>query len=149
MNTTISDSMTESARGLHVAVWSPYKPLEKELCKLISTVQGVEVLHNLDLGQFLRETHPDCVDIAVIEVDQAPGGAYHLVAELCRSAPKTKVIALSTHRDQRIVWNTLRAGAIAYVLKDCAFEDVPRALRAAVLGQRFLSPALELDGGIQ
>ena len=43
--------------------------------------------------------------------------------------PKIKVIALSMYADQRFVLNMLKAGASGYLLKDCAFEELIRAIR--------------------
>ena len=35
-----------------------------------------------------------------------------------------------------------RAGAVGYLLKDCAFEELARAVRATSSGQTYLSPAI-------
>ena len=51
-----------------------------------------------------------------------------------------KVLVLSMHADRRFLADTLSAGAAGYVLKDNAFEELVKAIRAVMAGQIFLSP---------
>ncbi len=53
-----------------------------------------------------------------------------------------KVIALSMHADRRYVTGMLSAGASAYILKHCAFEELVRAIHTVRSGQFYLSPAI-------
>ena len=53
---------------------------------------------------------------------------------------KTRVIALSMHSDTRFVLGMLQAGARGYLLKDCAFEELTRAVDAVMAGETYLSP---------
>jgi DNA-binding NarL/FixJ family response regulator len=61
-----------------------------------------------------------------------------LVAEI----PSVRVIALSMHSDKRYVSEMLAAGASAYLLKDSAFDELTRAIRAVVEGRRYLSQSV-------
>ena len=56
--------------------------------------------------------------------------------------PRTRIIALSVHSDSRFVDGVLKAGAAGYLLKDCAFEEVVRAIKAVTVGQVYLSPGV-------
>jgi DNA-binding NarL/FixJ family response regulator len=53
-----------------------------------------------------------------------------------------RVLVLSMHSDQRFVERTLKAGAAGYLLKDCAFEELVRAIRTVMDGQIYLSPGI-------
>lgn len=55
---------------------------------------------------------------------------------------KAKVIALSMHSDRRLVAEMLKAGASAYLLKDCAFAELTRAIELVSMGQTYLSPGI-------
>jgi DNA-binding NarL/FixJ family response regulator len=50
-----------------------------------------------------------------------------------------KVIMLSMHSDQRFVVESLRAGAIGYLLKDCAIDELLEAIRSVMKDQLYLS----------
>jgi DNA-binding NarL/FixJ family response regulator len=53
-----------------------------------------------------------------------------------------KIIALSMHSDSLFVLNMLNAGASGYLLKDCALEELVRAIRTVVNQKIYLSPNL-------
>ncbi|GAI21506.1 unnamed protein product, partial [marine sediment metagenome] len=56
--------------------------------------------------------------------------------------PDVKIIALSMHSDSLFVTEMLRSGASGYLLKDCAFEELARAIRTVVAGKTYLSPSI-------
>src|ERR1700693_3903811 len=57
-----------------------------------------------------------------------------------RDYPEIEVIALTSVLEGASVADAVRAGAIGYLLKNAAPEDLHRAIRAAAAGQVFLSP---------
>jgi two-component system response regulator NreC len=56
--------------------------------------------------------------------------------------PRIKVIGLSMHSDSLFVLNMLNAGASGYLLKDCALEELVKAIRTVVTQKIYLSPNL-------
>jgi DNA-binding NarL/FixJ family response regulator len=52
------------------------------------------------------------------------------------------VIALSMYADRRFVVNMLKAGASGYLLKDCAYEELVRAIRVVLAHKTYLSPGV-------
>jgi DNA-binding NarL/FixJ family response regulator len=65
---------------------------------------------------------------------------------LMQASPKTRVLALSMHKDAVYVREILRAGAKGYLLKDCSTSDLLRAVRLVAQGKGFLSP--EVSGAV-
>lgn len=53
-----------------------------------------------------------------------------------------KVIALSMHADRYFVARMLKAGASGYLLKDCAFAELARAVEAVLANETYLSPGI-------
>jgi two-component system response regulator NreC len=56
--------------------------------------------------------------------------------------PQIKVIGLSMHSDSLFVLNMLNAGASGYLLKDCALEELVKAIRTVVTRKIYLSASL-------
>ena len=56
--------------------------------------------------------------------------------------PHPKVITLSMHCDSLFVLNMLNAGSSGYLLKDCALEELVKAIRTVVTQKIYLSPNL-------
>lgn len=86
-----------------------------------------------------RELRPDVVLMDVV----MPGlNGLEATRQVRRDAPDTRVLALSMHTDKRYVLGMLEAGASGYVVKDAAFDEVARAIRAVAGGQVYLSPCV-------
>jgi DNA-binding NarL/FixJ family response regulator len=56
--------------------------------------------------------------------------------------PKIKVLALSMLADRRFVYNMLRAGASGYLIKDCSFRELVRAIRMVIANRTYLSSGI-------
>lgn len=85
------------------------------------------------------ELQPDVV-VMDVKMPQLSGidATQHIVAH----NPAVKVLGLSGHEEPRIVAAMIDAGAAGYVLKDSAFDELARALRATAANQTYLSPAI-------
>jgi DNA-binding NarL/FixJ family response regulator len=89
--------------------------------------------------QLARKLSPDVIimDIAMPDLNGIEA-TRQIVAEF----PGIKVVALSMHSDKRFVSEMLKAGASAYLLKDCAFEELITAIRTIMKGKIYLSPGI-------
>jgi DNA-binding NarL/FixJ family response regulator len=57
-------------------------------------------------------------------------------------SPRSRVLALSMHKDSVYVREILRAGARGYLLKDSIASDLLAAVRAIARGEGYLSPGV-------
>lgn len=90
----------------------------------------------------------------VLVVDMMMGGmnGIEVTRYVRKASPKTCVVVLSMHADEGYVLESLRAGAMAYVLKDSIADELLHAMREAVLGRRYLSHPLSeqaIEGYLQ
>ena len=86
-----------------------------------------------------RLLKPDVIvmDIAMPELNGVEATRL-ILAEL----PTARIVALSMYADRRFVAEILRAGALGYVLKDGAFEELALAIRTITEGKTYLSPSI-------
>lgn len=61
---------------------------------------------------------------------------------ICEQFPDVKVIVLSTFDNNQYVVESLKAGAIGYLLKDMPSEELVQAIRLASCGYTLLGPTL-------
>lgn len=80
---------------------------------------------------------PDVVlmDLMMPEMDGATA-----TAALRRQFPQTRVIALTSFRDDELVQRVIQAGATGYLLKNVSGADLAQAIRAAYAGRPTLAP---------
>ena len=80
------------------------------------------------------------VDLAVIDISMPRMTGLQAARELHRRRPRLRILMLSMHRNERYLYESLKAGAAGYVLKSVADRDLVEACRAAMRGERFLYP---------
>ncbi|MFA5110907.1 MAG: response regulator transcription factor, partial [Desulfobaccales bacterium] len=86
-----------------------------------------------------RELNPEVI---IMDVAMPDLNGIEATRQITAEFPTTKVIALSMYADRRFVVNMLKAGASAYLLKDCAFEELTRAIRVVLAHKTYLSPGV-------
>jgi DNA-binding NarL/FixJ family response regulator len=83
-----------------------------------------------------RELQPDVVLMDI----RMPGiGGLEATRKIVSRDPNIKVIAVSAWDDDPLPSRLLQAGASGYVAKGAPFEDVIKAIRKVMAGQRYLS----------
>ncbi|MEK0445591.1 MAG: hypothetical protein RLZZ399_912 [Verrucomicrobiota bacterium] len=81
-------------------------------------------------------------DVCVMDVTMPELNGIEATRRLLKVSPKTRVLALSMHKDAVYVREILRAGAKGYLLKDCDQRDFLKAVKAVALGKGYLSPEI-------
>jgi two-component system, NarL family, response regulator NreC len=81
-------------------------------------------------------------DVAVVDVAMPELNGIEATRRIGEAAPRTRVLALSMHKDSVYVREILRAGARGYLLKDQVDSDLLAAVRAVARGEGYLSPAV-------
>jgi NarL family two-component system response regulator LiaR len=79
--------------------------------------------------------HVILMDLVMPEMDGAT--ATRLIRE---QYPEIRVIALTSFKEDDLVQNVLKAGAIGYLLKNVAADELAAAIRAAYAGRPTLAP---------
>ena len=121
-----------------------HRIVREGLYSLIEQQFGMEVVAEAKDGweavRLARKLRPSLVimDVAMPGLNGIDATRQILLSE----TPGVKVIALSMYSDRRFVVEMLDAGASGYLLKDCAFEELIRAIRTVTAGQTYLSPAI-------
>ena len=84
-----------------------------------------------------RQLQPDVelMDRVMPEMDGATA-----TKQIRQPCPRTLVIVLTSFREDELVQGALQAGAIGYLLKNVAADELARAIRAAAAGRATLAP---------
>lgn len=112
-------------------------------------LDGLRAMLNAKPGISVTGTAPDgetCLrmcaqaapDIVVMDVEMPGMNGVEAVRLLKARHPRVRVVALSMHRERQFVVEMLRAGASAYVLKDCAFSELTEAIATVREGRPYL-----------
>ncbi len=80
-----------------------------------------------------------CPDLVIIDVTMPDLNGIEATRQIKAKNQLIDIIGLSIHSDSRFVVEMLKAGARAYVLKQCAVEELFQALNAVLQGHSYLS----------
>jgi two-component system, NarL family, response regulator LiaR len=80
-------------------------------------------------------------DVAVIDVEPLGAGTAAALTELLGAVADLRVVVLTAATDPAQLVAAVRAGALAWLTKDCAGADLVAAVRAVCCGDAHLSPA--------
>jgi DNA-binding NarL/FixJ family response regulator len=94
---------------------------------------GVEAV---ELAQLL---HPDVV---LMDLHMPLKGGVAATREITRALPNTQILVLTTLNDDETVFEAVRAGAQAYLLKDADESELLETIRALRRGESRLTPQI-------
>ena len=81
-------------------------------------------------------------DVAVVDVSLPGMNGAQVAVQLRQTNPNCKVLALTVHEDRGYLRMLLEAGAVGYVLKRAASEELVRAVRTVAAGGTYLDSTL-------
>jgi DNA-binding NarL/FixJ family response regulator len=84
-------------------------------------------------------------DLVLTDISMSVLDGLTAARRILSAAPDIKVVFLTVHSNPDLVDEAWSMGASGYVLKTSADEDLLEAVREALAGRRFSSPALGLS----
>jgi DNA-binding NarL/FixJ family response regulator len=84
-------------------------------------------------------------DVVVADISMPHLNGIDAVALLRRNNPGIKVVVLTMHTDTAYAKRALKAGCQGFVVKHSAAAELVMAIKAALKGQTFVTPALTRD----
>lgn len=80
--------------------------------------------------------------VIIMDVSMPDLNGIEASRQISSKYPDIKIIALSMHSDTLYVAEMLKSGSSGYLLKDCAFEELARAIHTVADGKTYLSPII-------
>lgn len=111
--------------------------------RLLESFGDFEVVAEARSGrETLELAHLHRPDVALLDLSMPDGNGLETTARLREQLPTVAIVIMSMHADLAHVREALDRGARGFVVKDGAVAELELALRAAAMGQTFLSPEI-------
>ena len=117
--------------------------LRKGLVRLIDAKEEFVVCGEastaVDAMQLIRKITPDLV---IVDIGLPGASGIELTKTIRAEFPQMPVLILSMHEEALYATRALRAGAVGYIVKQDAIDNIAVALREALNGRQYLSPVI-------
>lgn len=80
--------------------------------------------------------------VLVLDVNMPGGPSIPAIPRLRAASPGTRIVVLTMQNDPELAREALRAGAVGFVLKEAAREELIQAVRLAAHNRTYLNPEL-------
>jgi two-component system, NarL family, response regulator NreC len=132
-----------TARKITILLADDHSVVRQGFRRILESQPDMEIVGEAGNGrEAITEATRLTPDIVVMDVAMPELNGIEATRRLMESSPRTRVLALSMHKDAVYVREILRAGARGYLLKDAIDADLLAAVRAIAKGEAYLSPAI-------
>lgn len=110
---------------------------------LLTSEEDMEVIGEAENGRqavmMARKTPPDVV---VMDVAMPLLNGLEATRQILKNVPTAKVLVLTSYGDDDCVEQLMQAGAVGYLVKQTAANELIKAIREVHRGNAFFSPAI-------
>ena len=131
------------AADLRLLIVDDQPLIRRGLAMMLAAEPGIVIVgqaaDGLDAIEQALATAPDVV---VMDLQMPRASGVVATREITAKLPGTRVVVLTTYDYDDLVFEAIRAGAQAYLLKDASEAEVLETIRAVHRGESRLSPAI-------
>ncbi len=129
--------------AINVLITDDHPVFRSGLRNLLETNENIRVVGEANDGleaiDWVKKKNPDVI---VMDVSMPKLNGIDATKQILSFAPDTKVLALSIHSGKRYVKDMLNAGAVGYLLKDSAPDELISAVQKIARGEMYLSSTI-------
>lgn len=110
---------------------------------LLEKSECLEVIAEADNGREAVQLAKDlCPDVILMDIAMPLLNGLEATKQIKRDCPEIKVLALSVHEDEEYIRQMLASGAMGYITKYAASDELIQAVLTVYKGEMVLSPAI-------
>jgi two-component system response regulator NreC len=146
-NTTPGDGSgeeeTPAAESIRIVLADDHAVVRSGLRLLLDNESDFEVVaeaSEIDSARrYVRGHHPN---VLVLDLNMPGGSSLEAIPVISEESPGTQIVVLTMQTEPVFAREALAAGALGYVLKEAADDELVEAVRRAAAGERYLNPRL-------
>ena len=132
-----------SADDVTVVIADDHAVVRKGLRLLIEAEPGLRVLAEAGtVPDALRMAKAHRPKVLVLDLNMPGGSSLEAIPTLREEAPMTAIVVLTMQNDPSFARQALQSGALGFVLKEAADDELLGAIRLAAEGETYLNPRL-------
>ena len=130
-------------RPVRVLLADDHLSVRRSLKALLEREVDIHVVGEAsDLASVTTQLRAHRPRVLVLDARMPGGSALESIRRLREQAPRTQIVIITMHKSRAFAEQTLKAGAIGYVLKDSADLELCTAVRSAADRRQYRSGRL-------
>ncbi|HWV92265.1 MAG TPA: response regulator transcription factor [Burkholderiales bacterium] len=110
---------------------------------LLAGIEGMEIVGEAGtVAEAVSEAARLAPEVILMDLRLPDGTGIDACREILSSAPRTRILFVTSYSDEQAVMSTVLAGAAGYVLKDIDHRTLVAAIRDAAAGRAILDPRI-------
>lgn len=138
-----ADEETSRAGSIRIVLADDHAVVRSGLRLLLDGEHGFEVVAEASdvegAKRYVRGHNPD---VLVLDLNMPGGSSLQAIPEIRAEFPDTQIVVLTMQQEPAFAREALGAGALGYVLKEAADDELVKAVRRAAAGESYLNPRL-------
>jgi len=136
-----ADSPRRTALPIRVLLADDHAAARRSLRLLLDGERDVEVIAEAgNLTAVSDQVRDERPHVLVVDLQAPNGSTIDMIRRLRAKAPDTEAVVLTMEESPEFARQAMEAGAIGFVLKDHADDELPEAVRQAARGEEYVSP---------
>ena len=133
----------QGAAKIQIVLADDHGVVRSGLRMLLDAEPGLEVVAEAsdveEARRYVRGHHPA---VLILDLNMPGGSSLEAIPVIRGESPATQIVVLTMQQEPAFAREALAAGALGYVLKEAADEELVQAVRNAAAGERYLNPRL-------
>ncbi len=129
--------------SIRIVLADDHAVVRSGLRMLLDSESGLEVVAEADnienARRYVRGHHPR---VLVLDLNMPGGSSLEAIPQIREESPETQIVVLTMQQEPAFARQALSQGALGYVLKEAADDELVEAVRRAAAGESYLNPRL-------
>jgi two-component system, NarL family, response regulator NreC len=135
------DGHATTRSSIRIILADDHTLTRRSLRLLLESEEDLDVIAEADdLSLVVRHVQGHKPNVLVLDLSMPGGSSIEALGQLRERVPETQVVVLTMDENPVFAQRAMSAGALGFVLKDLADEELPPAVRAAARGEEYVSP---------
>ena len=130
---------------VRVLVVEDYLPFRRIICSMLTQRLELRIVGEVSDGiEAVEKAEELCPDLILLDVGLPSLNGIEVARRIRKVSPKSKIIFVSQESSADVVREALRLGALGYITKINAVQELFAAVEAVCQHRRFVSAGLKL-----
>ncbi|MEA3326162.1 MAG: response regulator transcription factor [Chloroflexota bacterium] len=130
-----------TSRRITVLLVDDHEVVRQGLKAYLDTQPDLVVVGEASSGDEAVEAATEFLpDVMLLDLVMSGMGGVEAARRVKSVTPRTQIVVLTSYHQDEFIFPAMQAGAISYILKDVAMEDLADAVRKASRGEGVLHP---------